>query len=76
MDHELKMMTLARHLLHSRGKSANASHACDDRFELMHVGRSSVPLSWVARGAPHQAVILLDACWEAGCAGAPVASDR
>lgn len=76
-DYEL-MMALARHLLHSRAKSANASHACDDRVELMHVGRSSFPLCWVGRGAPHQAVILLDARWEAGeagCTGVPVASE-
>jgi branched-subunit amino acid aminotransferase/4-amino-4-deoxychorismate lyase len=69
-------MALARHLLHLRGNSANASHACDDRIILMHVGRSSVPLCWVGRGAPHQAVILLNACWEAGCTGVPITKHR
>ena len=70
-------MALARQQLHLRGKSANhTSHACDDRMELMHVGRSSVPFYWVGRGAPHQAVILLDTCWVAGCTGVSVANDR
>jgi hypothetical protein len=74
-DHKL-MMALARHLLHLRGNSANASHACNDRIILMHVGRSSVPLCWVGCGAPHQAVILLNACWEAGCTGVPITKHR
>ena len=48
----------------------------DDRVGLMHVGRSSVPFCWVGRGAPHQAVILLDTCWVAGCTAVSVANDR
>jgi hypothetical protein len=42
----------------------------------MHVGRSSVPLYWVGRGAAHQAVILLNARWEAGCTGVPITKHR